>query len=615
MLHLPPTLSTLIQHCHYPNQMTTNKKIQALRQAMQREGITAYVIPSSDPHQSEYVADHWKCREWLSGFTGSAGILVVTQDHAGLWTDSRYFLQAEKELASTGITLQKQVVPHAPEHVSWLSEQLPPDSVVGLDGRLFSLGQLRFLAKHFYSKNIEIRSDLDLIAPIWTDRPALPGEPVFELPPEYAGQSSPEKIARIRTVLELKKANALLLTTLDDIAWVLNIRANDVEYNPVCISYLLIEQQAAHWFVPAGKVPPAIQEKLWSYGIALHPYDAIEQKLRTLPQDYIVLADATTLSARLYQLMPESQVLLGDNPVAAMKAVKSEGEIAQIRRAMRKDGAALVRLLRWLEMEVPEGHLTEYDVAVKIAELRAGQGEYFGESFAAIIGYNANGAIVHYRPMPGESATIRPQGILLMDSGGQYLHGTTDITRTIALSPPTEAQKRAYTAVLKGHIALAALTFSEGTKGIQMDTPARMHLWRLGLNYGHGTGHGVGYFLNVHEGPQGIAASPGNSKTLAPFEPGMLTSNEPGYYEAGEYGIRIENLVLCVEAAHTSYGRFFRFETLSLCPIDLQLVDVLMLTEEEKQWLNDYHASVLRELMPLLHAEEVVWLEKQCRAI
>jgi Xaa-Pro aminopeptidase len=595
--------------------MTTNQKIQALRQAMRREGITAYLVPSSDPHQSEYVADHWKCREWLSGFTGSAGILVVTEDHAGLWTDSRYFLQAEKELADTCVTLQKQVVPHAPEHVNWLADNLAPGSTVGLDGRLFSLGQVRHLAKHFYQKNIEIRADLDLVAPIWTDRPAMPLDPVFELPPAYTGHPLSEKMARIRAFLEAQNADALLLTTLDDIAWTLNIRAADVEYNPVCISYLLIEQEAAYWFVPAPKVPLELQEKCWSNGIVLHAYDAIEDRLRTLPPGYTVLADTATLSARLYQLIPEGQVLPGDNPVVAMKGIKSETEIFQIRRAMRKDGAALVRLLRWLETEAPKGGLTEYDVAVKIAELRAEQGEYFGESFAAIIGYNANGAIVHYRPMPGESAAIRPQGILLMDSGGQYLHGTTDITRTIALSPPNDEQKRAYTAVLKGHIALAALHFPEGTKGIQIDALARMHLWQLGLNYGHGTGHGVGYFLNVHEGPQGITPSPGNSKGHVPFEPGMLTSNEPGYYETGQYGIRIENLILCVEAAQTTSGRFFRFETLSLCPIDIQLIDASMLHPEEKQWLNDYHADVLRELSPLLDSEELAWLEKQCRAL
>lgn len=595
--------------------MTTNQKIQALRQAMQREGIAAYLVPSSDPHQSEYVADHWKCREWLSGFTGSAGVLVVTEDHAGLWTDSRYFLQAEKDLAGTCVTLQKQVVPHAPEHVNWLADSLPPGSIVGIDGRLFSLAQVRHLAKHFYPKNIELRTDLDLIAPIWINRPALPGDPVFELPPDYTGHSLAEKLARIRAALGAQNADALLLTTLDDIAWTLNIRAADVECNPVCISYLLIEQEAAHWFVSAEKVPLELQEKCWLHGIVLHPYEAIEDRLHTLPPDYKVLSDTATLNARLYQLIPEGQILHGDNPVAAMKGIKSEREIAQIRRAMRKDGAALVRLLRWLETEVPKGGLTEYDVAVKMAELRAEQGEYFGESFAAIIGYNANGAIVHYRPMPGESAAIRPQGILLMDSGSQYLHGTTDITRTIALSPPTGEQKRAYTAVLKGHIALAALRFPEGTKGIQIDALARVPLWQLGLNYGHGTGHGVGYFLSVHEGPQGITPSPGNSKGHTPFEPGMLTSNEPGYYETGQYGIRIENLILCVEAEQTASGRFFQFETLSLCPIDTQLIDVSMLHPEERQWLNEYHAGVLRELSPLLHAEEVAWLEQQCRAV
>lgn len=593
---------------------TINQRIELLRQAMRREGIAAYLIPSADPHQSEYVAAHWKSREWLSGFTGSAGILVVTLDHAGLWTDSRYFLQAEKELFGTCVTLQKQVIPHAPEHVNWLVRNLPEGSTLGLDGRLFSLGQLRYLAKNLHDKSIEINSSLDLVSGIWEDRPALPAEQVFELAPAYTGHSRAEKLARIRSAMAEKGAGAYLISTLDDIAWILNIRAADVEYNPVCISYLVLDGKAAHWFVPGGKVGTDFQQTLLADGVILHAYDAVEDWLRRSPKDQKIWVDTTTVSVRLFNTIPDGQALQGDNLAAPMKALKTDREVAQLRRAMRKDGVALTRLLRWLEAELEHRQVSEYEVACKIAELRAEQGEYFGESFPAIIGYEANGAIVHYRPMPQESAMIEPRGILLMDSGGQYLHGTTDITRTIALGEPAPEQKRANTAVLKGHIALAMAWFPEGTKGVQLDTLARMYLWREGLNYGHGTGHGVGFFLNVHEGPQGITPSPSNSRGLAEFVPGMLTSNEPGFYAEGRYGIRIENLILCVEAAQTASGRFLRFETLTLFPIDLRLIDMSMLDEPEKRWLDSYHARVLEELKPLLTGEEAEWLAERCIA-
>ncbi len=594
---------------------TIDQRIELLRQAMRREGIAAYLVPSADPHQSEYVAEHWKCREWLSGFSGSAGILVITMDHAGLWTDSRYFLQAEKELAGTCVTLQRQVIPHAPEHVQWLAQNLPAGSVLGLDGKLFSLGQLRYLAKHLHGKDIEIRSNLDLIAGIWTSRPPLPAEPVFEMAPAYTGQARREKLARIRSAMAENGAGACLVGTLDDIAWALNIRAADVEYNPVCISYLVLDGRAAHWFVAEEKVTEDFRQTLLADGVVLHAYEAVEAWLKRLPEDTHILVDTASVSVQLFNAIPEGQAIQGDNIVAPMKAVKTETEVFHLRRAMRKDGVALTRLMRWLDAELAHRPVSEYEVAFKIAELRAAQGEYFGESFAAIVGYGANGAIVHYRPAPEDSALIRAEGILLIDSGGQYLHGTTDITRTIALGTPSPEQIRANTAVLKGHIALAAAWFPEGTKGVQLDVLARMHLWREGLNYGHGTGHGVGFFLNVHEGPQGITPSPSNARGLAEFVPGMLTSNEPGYYETGQYGIRIENLILCVEAAQTNSGRFLRFDTLSLFPIDLRLIDVDMLDTTEKHWLNTYHAQVLRELSPLLDDAEKSWLAAQCREV
>ncbi|MBX2928967.1 MAG: aminopeptidase P family protein [Saprospiraceae bacterium] len=595
--------------------MTTDQKIALLREAMHREGISAYLVPSADPHQSEYVADHWKSREWLSGFSGSAGILAVTPDHAGLWTDSRYFLQAEKELAGSGVVLHRQVVPHAPEHVQWLAENLPQGSTLGLDGRLFSLGQLRYLTRNFHHKNIEINSGLDLVAGIWHNRPPLPASPVFEMPPDYTGHSREEKLARIRATMATRQADAYLVSTLDDIAWTLNIRAADVDFNPLCISYLIIGEKTAHWFVPEGKVSEALRQTLLTDGVVLHPYEETEQWLQRLPKGEKIFVDTTTVSVRLFQAIPDEQTVQGDNLVQPMKALKTEGEIAQLRRAMRKDGAALTRLFRWLETELRQRPVAEYEVASKISELRAAQGEYIGESFGAIVGYNANGAIVHYGPTESDSALIRPEGILLFDSGGQYLHGTTDITRTVALGEPSAEQIRANTAVLKGHIALAAAWFPKGTRGVQLDTLARMHLWREAKNYGHGTGHGVGFFLSVHEGPQGISPSATTSRGLCALEPGMLTSNEPGYYEPGQYGIRIENLILCVEAAQTNSGRFFRFETLSFFPIDLRLIDPALLDPTEKEWLNDYHAQVLRELAPLLATEEAAWLEERCRPV
>jgi len=592
-----------------------NQKIALLRAAMHRHGVSAYLVPSADPHLSEYVANHWKSREWLSGFTGSAGILVVTQDHAGLWTDSRYFLQAESELAGTCITLQRQIIPHAPEHVSWLAENLPAGATIGLDGQVFSLGQLRYLSRQTSGKGIDILTNLDLITDIWNDRPAIPDSPVYALPAHYAGLDRTQKLAQIRKQTTQQGATACLITTLDDIAWSLNIRAADVDFNPVCVSFLVVDTDKAHWFVPEGKVNEALEQGLREDGVLCYPYAYIETWLRQLPPYETLLVDNSTINVQLYQAIPENLVFTGHNPAEALKAIKSDTEIHQLRSAMRKDGVAMVRLLRWLQHTLPQHPVSEFDIAEKIAFFRKEQGEYTGESFPAIIGYQANGAIVHYRPTPENAAKVYPEGILLMDSGGQYRHGTTDITRTIALGTPQADQIRANTAVLKGHIALAAAWFPEGTKGVQLDALARMYLWREGKNYGHGTGHGVGYFLNVHEGPQGITPSPTNAKGLSPFQAGMVTSNEPGYYEPGQYGIRIENLVLCVEAAETSTGKFLRFETITLCPIDLNLIDPALLDNHEKIWLNEYHHMVCNELSPLLNEEEQAWLSHACRKI
>ncbi len=594
--------------------MHVNEKIAQLRCLMRHHLLDAWLAPSADPHQSEYTAAHWKSREWLSGFSGSAGTLVVTAHHAGLWTDSRYFIQAEQQLADTCIALHKQVVAHAPEHIEWLAEHLPQGSVAGLDGSLFSLAQLRQLEKRLQPKGIKIRTDLDLIADIWTNRPPLPHSPVFELPLPYAGAERTEKLNQVRQAMRQQGADIYLVSTLDDIAWVLNIRAADVDYNPVCISWLAVDEKSAHWFVDAAKVPDALAQQLAADGVVLHSYHSIEHWLKHLPEKQRIAFDRASVNVRLFQAIPAEQALAGDNLIAPLKAIKSEVEIAHIRQAMRKDGVALIHLLRWLEQAAHSESITEYDVAQKIARLRAEQSDYIGESFPAIVGYQANGAIVHYTPAADTAARILPEGILLIDCGGQYLHGTTDITRTLALGEPTQAQKEAFTAVLKGHIALASAWFPQGTRGLHLDPLARLPLWKQAKNYGHGTGHGVGYFLNVHEGPQSISPTPG-PKALTAIQPGMLISNEPGFYLAGAFGIRIENLVLCTEAAQTDFGQFLRFETLSLCPIDQKLIHPHQLHNEEKAWLNNYHQKVQEELSPWLDEEHKTWLEWACRPI
>lgn len=589
------------------------ENLSALRREMAESRLDAYFIPSQDPHQSEYVADHWKGRAWISGFTGSAGVAIVTADHAGLWTDSRYFIQAEQQLKDGPFALHRLKVPHAPEHIGWLLENLPAGSTVGCDGNILSVAQAGKLRRRLESKDIKLACKEDLIGRIWKGRPPLPRSTAFELDEAYAGQSRAEKLARIRS--QVKEAEYYLVTTLDDIAWALNIRGSDVEYNPVCISYLLIGPKVAHWFVHKEKVPSGLREQLQKDGIRLHPYEALESFLEGLDEDSPVFYDPDSTSINLYETIKEEQWRSSKNLIRPMKAIKNETEIKHIRQAMRKDGVAILKLYRWLEAELKERPVSEYELAQQLAAFRRAQGNYFGESFAAIAGYASNGAIVHYKPEPDTCADIRPEGILLLDSGGQYMEGTTDITRTTALGEPAEEQRRNYTLVLKGNIALSRAIFPEGTAGVQLDTLARMHLWREGLNYGHGTGHGVGFFLNVHESPQGFTPNPRGERGETPFQPGMLTSNEPGFYKAGEYGIRIENLELCVEHYSDDDARFFAFEPLTLFPIDLRLANLDMLTQEEKGWLNDYHRKVLNELTPLLNDEEHDWLAERCRAV
>jgi len=593
--------------------MTINDKIAALRSAMTAHQLDAYILPSGDPHQGEYVADHWKARQWISGFSGSAGIAVITQDHAGLWTDSRYFLQAEEELKGSGMALQKQGVAHAPEHISWLRENLPAGSKVGIDGKLFSVGQVRRLAKAFYEKNIELETGVDLVAELWKDRPPLPQNAVFEHEVSYAGLSRAQKLEAVRG--KMGQADYYLISTLDDIAWLFNLRGSDVECNPVFYSYAVIGRAEAYLFIEESKLPEDLKTTLLPDGIFAKPYHQLESFLKELPANKSIFIDLVSTSNQVYSAIRKEQIIEGRNIVLQMKAIKNPVEIEHIKDAMLKDGVALTRLFRWLEDSLKNRAVPETEVAEKLAEFRRAQGDYHGESFDAIVGYNSNGAIVHYHAMQESCAHIQDKGILLLDSGGQYIDGTTDITRTIALGEPTEEQKRHFTLVLKGHIALATIKFPEGTSGAQLDTLARMFLWRDNLNYGHGTGHGVGFFLNVHEPPQGFAASSSTSRGTTAIEPGMFTSNEPGFYKTGEYGIRIENLVLCVEDAENDFGKFLKFETLTLFPIDLKLIDKSLVSEGEKSWLNAYHAEVFEKIAPLLDGEEVGWLKEKCKAL
>ncbi len=591
--------------------MNTASRLQALRQAMQSSGLTALIIPSQDPHQSEYVAPRWKAREWISGFTGSAGTVVVTMDHAGLWTDSRYFLQAAQELADSEFVLHKQVVPGAPEYIDWLKTTLLEGNEVGIDGALMSVEGNRSLTKAFEGSGIGLLTHLDPVGMAWINRPGLPTAPILEHDVAFAGRSRSQKLADIRSQMTQHEAVGHLLVTLDDIAWTFNLRGSDVDYNPVFYAYALIGLNAATLFVGKGKLSADLIATLAQDGIAVQDYAEIGEVLMQL--EGRLLMDAGQVSLQLVEfLSSECKVVEGASPSTLLKACKNEVELAHTRAAMIKDGVALLRLVRWLEGELASGNsVTEYAVSERLAAFRAQQKFYFGESFPAIAGYAGNGAIVHYRPDANDSAQIKAKGVFLLDSGGQYQDGTTDITRTFAMGTVPDTAKQAYTMVLKGHIALARAVFPKGTGGYQLDPLARQFLWSLGLNYGHGTGHGVGFFLNVHEGPMGISPA-ANARSKQAILPGMIISNEPGYYEEGEWGIRIENLVACVEHSITSSGQFYAFETLSLFPIDDRLIVWENLNSFERAWLREYHQKVNEALSPALERDEQEWLRAKC---
>jgi Xaa-Pro aminopeptidase len=592
--------------------MDINTRIKKLRKELEKHNFDAYVIPSTDPHQSEYVADLWKGREWISGFTGSQGTVVITKDHAGLWTDSRYFIQAESELASSEMVLHKVVEQGAPDFVSWIKNELDEGSVVGCDGFNFSIGQIRRYNRTLSPKKITINYDEDLIDAIWDDRGEIPTNPIFELDISLAGKSRTEKLSEIRAEMKAQGADYHLVTTLDDIAWIYNIRSNDVTYNPVAIAYAIITQNHSTLFTDEKKIPADLMASLANDNISVKPYDAIEDQLNNVEDNEKILIDRYACSMKLYDCINPDCVIPGTTISRHLKAIKNETEIFHVKNAMIKDGVALTRLYMWLENQLQSTTVTEAELADKLTAFRKEQEGYFGESFSAIVGYQGNGAIIHYKPEHGTSASIKPEGVLLLDSGGQYTNGTTDTTRTTALGEVSDEIITNYTLVLKGHIALARAHFPKGTKGIQMDMLARQFLWQEGLNYLHGTGHGVGFFLNVHEPPQrftNVISSAGRTS----IDEGMLTSNEPGYYKENHYGIRIENLVLTVKADEK--GDFLKFDTITLFPIETKMIKVSLLTEAEKKWLNNYHAEVLAKLSPFLDEDEKAWMAKNCQAI
>lgn len=584
--------------------------LEALRDLMRSKHIDAVIIPGTDPHQSEYPSEHWKFRDYVSGFTGSNGTAVVTLDDAGLWTDSRYFLQAAEQLEGSGFTLRKENIPGEPTVLEWLGEVLDEDAVVGVDGRLFSLIEANRIEMFCAQNGFMFAPDFRAAEAIWTDRPARPMNPAFVHDEALAGEDVDSKISRVVDALDAADADGLLITALDEIAWLLNLRGSDVDYTPVVIAFAYVSEDERVLFIDSEKVTSEVKDHLKKYRVKIKDYDDIEKFLGKISSTATVMVDPNRVSDALGQAMICNKTYMA-SPVIALKGVKNECQIAGFRQAMLYDGAAMVRMMMWLEQNVANG-ITEMDVDRRLQQERAAYASNRGDSFHMIAGYKDHGAIVHYEATDESAYTLAPDGLLLIDTGGQYLEGTTDITRTISLGNPTAAEKHDYTLILKGHLALARAVFPKGTMGVQLDVLARGPLWNEGMTYLHGTGHGVGHFLGCHEGPQSIRmeANP------TPLELGMVTSNEPGIYKTGEYGIRTENLLLCVPAcSNEEWGEFYKFESLTLFPYDTTLMDMDMLSREEVKQINDYHAMVCARLRPLLNADEAQWLEQKCKSI
>ena len=596
--------------------MKTNipERIAALREAMKQHKIDAYIIPTSDPHMSEYPADCWKYREWISGFTGSAGTVIITADKAGLWTDSRYFLQASTQLEGTGIELFKMMLPETPTIPEFLTHELKEGQTVGLNGEIYSLADARSLEKALAEKEIKLNTNASLIDPIWKERPAIPEAPMFEMPIELSGKSTEDKLLDINKMLHKAGADCTILSALDEVAWTFNIRGTDVAYNPVVISYAFVSEKESVLFVNPKKIPVEIAEHLKKEGVTLADYGMLATFLSRLPERTRVFIDSKRTNVAIYNALPKSSILIeGISPANHLKSIKNETEIKGFRNAVLKDGIAMTKFYFWLEKMLKAGEkVTELSAAAKLTALRSEQPQYVMDSFASISSYGPHGAVVHYSPTPETDTELKTDSLYLLDSGAQYLDGTTDITRTIALcDEPSEQMKKDFTRALKGTIGIAKCKFPAGIRGCLIDAFARKALWDAGINYLHGTCHGIGHCLNVHEGPQSIRME----ENPVILEPGMVMSDEPAMYRPGEYGIRTENMILIREDSETEFGKFLGFETLTLCYIDTKLVIPSMLSVREHAWLNKYHQMVYDLVSPHLTEEEKAWLKEKTAEI
>ena len=593
--------------------MTTAEKIKKLQESMKHAGVDGYLIPSSDPHMSEYLPTHYEARSWFSGFNGSAGTLAVTADKAALWTDGRYFIQAENQIKGSGIILMRMKEPGVPTVEEWLSAELPSDGVMGMDGMITSMENISLFEKAFQQKRITLK-DVDLVTPIWEGRPALPATDAWILDQKYAGKTPSEKLTLVRSALQKEAADAMLVSRLDDNAWLLNLRASDIEFNPFAMSFCMILPKDAFLFIDENRLPESARSYLTGEGVTIRPYTEIIPAIQSIRETVTMLYEASGTSYTLCEAMksnPKITAKKGTDPIQLLKGVKNETELSSMKNAHIKDGVAMVRFAIELE-EKMANHIpvSEVDVDEMMRRHRLEQENCLGESFGTIAAYGANAAMMHYHPTKENHSILEEKGFLLVDCGGQYLDGTTDITRTYALGEPTEEEKDYYTLVLRSHIRMARTVFKAGLPGKNLDIAAREPFWERGLDYRCGTGHGVGFVGGVHEGPQSL-----NDRNTTPFEEGMTITDEPGIYEEGKIGIRIENELVCKKAFETEYGKFLCFEPITYCPIDTKAVDASKLSWEEVQWLNDYHEMVLQTLTPYLNEKELSWLAKACAPV
>jgi Xaa-Pro aminopeptidase len=595
----------IIYYIRIEENMEISKRVEKLRYEMKKEGVDAYIISSSDPHQTECAAPRYQARKWISGFTGSAGVVVITEKDAGIWVDSRYYIQAEAECKENGFTIFRMGMKDVPELYEWITDNLESGDTVGLDGMVFSLKRCRTLGSKFTPKGIKLRTDIDLIDRIWAGRPGIPEDKAEDHDVKYAGRSREEKIADIRDAVLGLNADAHLICRLDDIAWALNVRGSDMEHQPLVTSFLLISQSECVWFINSEKLSANLAAEMKIAGVRTLPYDSICEYLSNFDKTQRLLVNPADISKKLFDAIPKiCKVVGGESPVPLMKSCKNLTEVEGAWSACARDGAAMVKFLIWLEENVQSGSVTEIQCAEKLAEFRSGMELFKDLSFNSIVAYQEHGAVCHYSATEESNSVIKPEGLLLIDSGGHYLDGTTDITRTIPLGKLSEQQQIDYTLVLKAHINLALAIFPCGTRGADLEVLAKIPLWQAGRDYGHGAGHGVGSYLMVHEGPAGF----GSSQTT--LQEGMVLTNEPGLYREGQYGIRTENMVTVTECDETEFGTFYELETITMCPIPLSPVLTDLLSDEEIEWLEFYHEDVRISLEPLLNEKEMAWLKK-----